>query len=79
MRFLVAAVPALLLAACATPQRAPCPDGERAAITETLYFGTARAAGGAVSEAEWEGFLREVVAPRQEAVLRTSAFGCSSL
>ncbi|HEX4782295.1 MAG TPA: DUF3574 domain-containing protein [Usitatibacter sp.] len=54
---------ALLLAACEAPGPLRCPDGGRAAVTETLFFGTDRP-GGAVSDAQWAAFLGEVVAPR---------------
>ena len=63
MRSLFAA-PALLLAACTALGPMDCSDGERPAVTETLYFGTARAAGGAVSDEDWAAFLRDVVTPR---------------
>lgn len=32
--------------------------------SELLYFGTTKKDGGAVSEVEWQTFLREVVTPR---------------
>jgi uncharacterized protein DUF3574 len=33
-------------------------------VRETLYFGRNRPGGGTVSDAEWQGFLAEVVTPR---------------
>jgi len=32
--------------------------------SDTLYFGTNKAHGGVITDAEWEQFLREVVTPR---------------
>lgn len=32
--------------------------------SDTLYFGTAKPDGGAVTPAEWQQFVREVIAPR---------------
>jgi len=40
-----------------------CPAGTRAAVSDVLYFGTARP-GGVVSAAEWSGFLSDEVTPR---------------
>jgi hypothetical protein len=62
MRCLVP-LPALLLAGCAALGPVECPGGERPAVTETLYFGSARI-GGAVTGEEWTAFLRDVVTPR---------------
>ncbi len=52
------------LAGCATVASQPCAAGERAAISEWQYFGTAKPGGGTVSDAEWDTFLREAVTPR---------------
>jgi hypothetical protein len=53
----------LVLAACATVPHPACREGERAAIADTLYFGTDRAVG-AVTAAEWNEFLATTVTPR---------------
>ena len=53
---------ALSLAACAAAQP-PCRAGERRAVTEALYFGTARP-GGVVSADEWKEFVNQVATPR---------------
>lgn len=52
----------LLVGGCAAMQ-ARCAAGETAAVSEWLYFGTARP-GGAVSPQEWSGFLASVVTSR---------------
>lgn len=51
------------LAGCAAVAGLPCEAGERVAISELLYFGTAKP-GGAVSDAEWDSFLQDSVSPR---------------
>ena len=61
---LALAASTMLLAACTAIEPAPCPEGERPGVTETLYFGTGRVGGAPVSEEEWAAFLREVVTPR---------------
>lgn len=49
---------------CATFPSAPaCAPGERAAVSDTLYFGANRP-GGVVTDAEWSAFLADVVTPR---------------
>ncbi len=48
---------AALLAGCAH-----CPTGQQAAVSDLLYFGTAKP-GGVVSPQEWSEFLRDVVTP----------------
>lgn len=53
----------ILLNACALHPEYPCALSAQAAVEDVLYFGTARP-DGAVSGAEWEAFLREVVTPR---------------
>src|SRR5262245_34984482 len=54
---------ALALGACAAAQGPRCRDGERRAVVESLYFGTARP-GGVVSEGEWKEFVNQVATPR---------------
>jgi hypothetical protein len=53
----------LLSGGCANAPASGCAQGERAAVTETLYFGRATPTG-VVSDRDWSGFLREVVTPR---------------
>jgi uncharacterized protein DUF3574 len=53
---------ALLLAGCASIADS-CPGGAAPAVSDVLYFGTARP-GGTVSAAEWSDFLRDEVTPR---------------
>jgi hypothetical protein len=53
----------LALGACASVTGPACRAGERRAVVESLYFGTARP-GGVVSEAEWREFVNEVATPR---------------
>ena len=53
---------ALLLAGCASIAE-PCPGGAESAVSDVLYFGTARP-GGIVSAAEWSDFLRDEITPR---------------
>jgi len=59
----LAALPAL--AACASQAaKAPlCPQGMQPELSDTLFFGTART-GGAVSEVEWDRFVRDEIASR---------------
>jgi hypothetical protein len=52
-----------LLAACAAPGRPACGPGERPAVSELLYFGSATP-DGAVSAEAWSVFLAETVTPR---------------
>ncbi|MGH7525360.1 MAG: DUF3574 domain-containing protein [Gemmatimonadales bacterium] len=63
----------MLAAACAgggpTPVAAPAPSsrceaGDTLLVRDVVYFGRNRPAGGVVSDAEWQGFLDEVVTPR---------------
>jgi hypothetical protein len=63
MKNVVAALPALWLAACAIGPHAVCRDGERQAVADTLFFGTAKP-DGAVTPAEWNDFLATTVTPR---------------
>jgi hypothetical protein len=52
------------LAGCASAPKAPvCPEGMRAMLSDTLYFGTART-GGSVSDVEWDRFVRDEIAIR---------------
>ena len=53
-----------LLSACASNPASLCAPGQQAAIQDTLYFGTGRVHGGAVTPQEWEGFVRDEIAPR---------------
>ena len=48
---------------CSTLAHDVCTPGEQAAVTETLYFGTATPQG-IVTDDTWATFLREVVTPR---------------
>lgn len=59
------------MAAACTSQPAPgptpvaaCAVGDTALIRDVVYFGRNRPGGGSVSDAEWQGFLNEVVTPR---------------
>jgi uncharacterized protein DUF3574 len=58
----VALVLALAAGACASVEPV-CRSGERRAVTESLYFGTARP-GGVVSAEEWRDFVKQVATPR---------------
>ena len=58
---------ALGCAARAAPGPAPAPvcvAGDTVLVRETLYFGRNRSTGGTVSDAEWHGFLDQVLTPR---------------
>jgi hypothetical protein len=52
-----------LLGACAAPGGPPCAPGERRAVSELLYFGSATP-DGTVSAEDWSDFLGETVTPR---------------
>jgi hypothetical protein len=54
---------ALTAGACASSSALACRPGERPAVMESLYFGTAKA-GGSVTRAEWSEFVNQVVTPR---------------
>jgi hypothetical protein len=41
-----------------------CAPGDQPLVRDMLYFGRNRPAGGEVSDAEWEGFLTDIVTPR---------------
>jgi hypothetical protein len=43
---------------------AGCAGGDTNMVRDVLYFGRNRPDGGVVSDAEWRGFLDEVVTPR---------------
>lgn len=47
-----------------TPAAARCEPGDTSLVRDVVYFGRNRPDGGVVSEAEWRGFLDEVVTPR---------------
>lgn len=62
---------ALALAAACTAQPSPapvpvaaCARGDTALVRDVVYFGRNRPGGGSVSDAEWQGFLNQVVTPR---------------
>ncbi len=50
-------------------------DVYRVEVVDTLYFGTAKADGSAVSDAEWQRFVADVVAPRLEGFTTWDADG----
>jgi hypothetical protein len=60
----------LATAACAHPPvpapspAASCAVGDSALVRDVLYFGRNRPGGGTVGDAEWQGFLDQVVTPR---------------
>ena len=65
MRFmLISAILASLLSGCASLERPACISGEQSTVSEVLYFGMAKPAGGIVTEDEWAAFLRTAVTPR---------------
>jgi hypothetical protein len=59
----IAVLVSICVAACVAAPRADCHLGERAAISDTLYFGTDRPVS-AVTAAEWNEFLATTVTPR---------------
>lgn len=61
----IAAISGLVLAmaACTPIANRPCPGDQRAAVRDSLYFGTAKP-DGVVSPEEWAEFLSAVVTPR---------------
>ena len=65
-RLVVAAATALLLltAACRSVSTPACRPTEVASVMDSLYFGTAKPDGGAVSAEDWQRFLAEVITPR---------------
>jgi hypothetical protein len=60
----------LATAACAhppapsSPPAASCAVGDTALVRDVVYFGRDRPGGGTVGDAEWQGFLDQVVTPR---------------
>jgi len=51
------------LTACASAPTLPCKSGERVAVHDSLYFGTAKPTGVVTAE-DWAEFLRNTVTPR---------------
>ena len=51
------------LSACVSSPQPWCHGGERAAVADTLYFGTQEPQG-VVTNEQWHGFLKDVVTPR---------------
>jgi hypothetical protein len=64
-----AALAALLLAACVHF------DVYRVEAVDTLYFGTMKADGSVVADAEWQRFLGETIVPRVEGLTTWDAEG----
>ena len=64
MRIAAALVLALALGACASTPRTACAPGSEPMVHESIYFGTAKPAGGVVTPAEWRDFLAGTVTPR---------------
>jgi hypothetical protein len=62
-RALLALVSSAVLFGCASVERHACTPGERSTVSEAIYFGLAKPAGGVVSPEEWSDFLRTVVTP----------------
>lgn len=52
------------VAGCAAVSAPACATGEQPAISELMYFGTAKPGGVVVSESEWNAFVQASVAPR---------------
>lgn len=50
-------------------------DVYRVEVVDTLYFGTMKADGSAVTDAQWKQFLNEVIAPRLEGFTTWDADG----
>ena len=50
-------------------------DVYRVDVVDTLYFGTAKADGSIVSDAEWTRFVDDVIAPRLEGFTTWDALG----
>lgn len=62
-RLAAAAAAAVGLAACAGMPGGVCAGGLHAAVSDSLYLGTATPSG-TVAADEWKAFLRDVVTPR---------------
>lgn len=57
---------AVMLPACITtpaPPASACATGEQRVVSDLVYFGAGRAKG-AVTQGEWDDFLRDEVTPR---------------
>jgi len=63
------AVALLLVSACAHF------DVYRVEVVDTLYFGTMKADGSAVTDAQWKAFVNDVVAPRLDGFTTWDAEG----
>jgi hypothetical protein len=50
-------------------------DVYRVDVVDTLYFGTTKADGGVVGDAEWKRFINDVIAPRVEGFTTWDADG----
>jgi hypothetical protein len=66
---MLGAVLAIATACAGQPSPGPAPVaacalGDTALVRDVVYFGRNRPGGGSVSDAEWQGFLNEVVTPR---------------
>jgi hypothetical protein len=64
MRLVLIAVLSSTLLGCALLEKPACASGEKAAISDVLYFGMEKPSGGTVTQEEWSTFLRTVVTPR---------------
>jgi hypothetical protein len=53
-----------ILAGCASLERSACAPGQKASVSDVLYFGMAKPTGGNVTQEEWSAFLRTEVTPR---------------
>jgi hypothetical protein len=68
-RTMLGGILAIATACTAQPSPGPipvtaCARGDTALVRDVVYFGRNRPSGGSVSDAEWQGFLNEVVTPR---------------
>ena len=55
---------ALLLGGCAAAPQLQCAPEQHTALLDQLYFGTGRAHGAPVGVRDWDGFVRQEIAPR---------------
>ncbi len=69
MRRLSASAVLLLLVACGSVQLVEVQD------QDTLYFGTSKPGGGAVTEAEWRTFVKDVITPEYPGFTEWNATG----
>ena len=53
----------MFVSGCAATTTARCRAGEQPAVMDSLYFGTAMAAG-RVTQEQWQRFLADVITPR---------------